>query len=107
MARRLATIARQINEQHEGFTASIRRVEVSTDRKIGRLRWPGKGRRGNELTVVHDETGVVLLCHNSAETYRRNIEVERWLDEFVNDRIFDSFNGWQSVEEWIAARAKR
>jgi len=50
-----------------------------TDRKIGRLRWPGKGRYGNRLIVRDEATQLVLLDHNAAETYRSNDEVESWL----------------------------
>jgi predicted Zn-ribbon and HTH transcriptional regulator len=78
MGRRLATIAREINEDIPGFTATIERGYCNTDRKMGRLRWPGKGREGNRL-IVRNEAGKVVLDHNAAETYRNNAEVEEWL----------------------------
>lgn len=78
MARRLATIAKEINAEVEGFTAEIVRGYCNTDRKIGRLRWAGKGREGNKL-VVRNADGNVVLSHNAAETYRMNSEVEEWL----------------------------
>ena len=54
----------------------------NTDRKVGRLRAPGKGRRGNRL-IVQDDAGKVVLDHNSAETYRYNGEVEYWLTDWL------------------------
>jgi len=80
MARRLATIAKEINEVTP-YTATIVRGYCNTDRKIAgtRLRWPGKGREGNRL-IVRDEGGNVVLDHNAAETYRMNSEVEEWLE---------------------------
>lgn len=57
----------------------VERGYCNTDRKIGRLRWPGKGRWGSHI-IVRDEKGKVLLDHNNAETYRRTSEVRRWMD---------------------------
>lgn len=82
MSRRLTTIAAEINTL-PGFTASVEKVRVDTDRLVqngGRhLRVPGKGKMGNQITVVHDRTGRKLLIHNSAAAYRSNDEVEHWL----------------------------
>lgn len=78
MARRLATIARDINDNIDGFTATVERGYCSTDRKVGRLRVPGNGRYGSRL-VVRNADGNVVLDHNSAIPYRRNDEVETWL----------------------------
>lgn len=79
MGRRLATIAKEINEVTP-YTAAIQRGYYNTDRKIAgtRLRWLGKGREGNRL-IVKDDQGNVVLDHNAAETYRTNEEVEEWL----------------------------
>lgn len=78
MGRRLKTIAADINDNCPGLTARVERGYCNTDRKIGRLRWPGKGRRGNRL-IVTDDKGEVVLDHNATETYRRNEDVEWWL----------------------------
>lgn len=78
MARRLSTIAKDINDNCDGFTAVIERGYCNTDRKIGRLRWPGKGREGTRL-IVRNANGKVVFDHNAAETYRTNAEVEAWL----------------------------
>lgn len=78
-ARRLPAIAAWINANLAGLgiAARIERGYCNTDRKIGRLRRPGKGRQGNRLIVTHG--GSVVLDHNAAETYRTNSEVEHWL----------------------------
>ena len=72
-APRLAAIAAWINGLGNGYTAEIVRGYCNTDRQIGRLRWPGKGREGNRL-VVRAANGDVVIDHNSAETYRVNEE---------------------------------
>jgi hypothetical protein len=82
MSRRLATIAREINEHCSGITAKIVQGYCDTDRKIGRLRVPGKGRYGNRIIIHDDATGRVLFDHNAAETYRCNAEVEYWLADW-------------------------
>lgn len=58
----------------------------STDRKIGRLRWPGKGRKG---TVLRIHLRSVALCadyqalyrHDTSETYRRHAEARAWVTD--------------------------
>ena len=75
--RRLKTLAAIINTC-DCCVAEIVPGFSNTDRKIGRLRHAGKGRRGNRL-IVKDLTGRVVLDHNSAETYRSNSEVEAWI----------------------------
>lgn len=79
MARRLKTISRDINQTlgHLGYVARVEPWSYNTDRKIGRLRHPGKGREGNRLVVRLQ--GVEVFVHNAAETYRHNDEVEEWL----------------------------
>jgi len=84
MARRLKTLAKEINNL-PGYTAEIVEGYCNTDRKIGRLRSPGKGRYGNQL-IVKDLQGNVVLDHNAAETYRYNEEVERWLEDHTVDK---------------------
>lgn len=78
MARRLKTLAQEINTI-EGLTAEVVEGFFNTDRKVGRLRRPGKGRYGNRL-IVRDAQGNIILDHNGAETYRTNEEVENWLE---------------------------
>jgi hypothetical protein len=82
VARRLPTIARWINENVPELRARIESGYCNTDRKIGRLRWPGKGRTGNRL-IVERKRGGVVLDHNAAEAYRTNAEVERWLARWL------------------------
>lgn len=80
MALRLATLAKIINEANAGYRASIVEGYCNTDRKVGRFRHPGKGRRGNRL-IVKDAAGNVALDHNAAETYRTNSEVVYWMSK--------------------------
>lgn len=79
MARRLSTIAKWVNSNlaDEGYRARIENGYCNTDRKVGSLRWPGRGRTGSRLIV--ERHGVCVFDHNSAETYRTNAEVEDWL----------------------------
>jgi len=78
-SRRLPAIAAwiNVNMSRYGYLAKIEAGYCNTDRKIGRLRIPGKGRHGNRLIVLRE--GVAVLDHNAAETYRTNSEVESWL----------------------------
>ncbi len=85
-ARRLAAIAAWINENLPALEARIERSYCNTDRKVGRLRWPGKGRHGNKIIVTERATGSVLLDHDGAQTYRTNAEVERWLGGYLARR---------------------
>ena len=80
MGRRLPTLAKWINANmaDKGYEAKIEGGYCNTDRKIGRLRCPGKGRTGNQLVVTR--YGTKVLDHNSAETYRTNQEAESWLE---------------------------
>ncbi len=85
-ARRLKTLAEEINRLFPVFIATIEAGFCNTDRKITgtRLRRPGKGRRGNRLVVRWRALPALdprssVFSHNAAETYRSNAEVERWL----------------------------
>jgi len=84
MARRLKQIAEDINARFPRLVATIEKGYCNTDRKIGRLRSPGKGRTGNRLVVRWRYLWAIdpkskVFDHNAAETYRCNEEVERWL----------------------------
>ncbi len=78
---RLPTIAALINGLENGYRAEIVEGYCSTDRDIPgtRLIHRGKGRKGNRL-IVRDPQGKVVWDHNSAETYRENGEVLRWVE---------------------------
>jgi hypothetical protein len=89
--RRLVTIAKWINTHLTDLFAVAVSGFCNTDRQIGRLRHPGKGRHGTRL-IVYDRTRgegrhytswPVVLDHNSAQTYRNNSEVERWLEHLI------------------------
>lgn len=75
MARRLKTLAKVI--QSLGFDVELCDGYCNTDKKVGRQRHPGKGRSGTRLIVRWK--GIVVLDHNSAQTYRCNQEVEDWI----------------------------
>jgi len=78
---RLSTMAKYICDEL-GYTVHIRPVTVTKDTRIGgtRLRRPGKREyTGYVLEVV--DYGVVLFRHDTTETYRRNVEVARWIIE--------------------------
>ena len=93
MARRLKTIAKWINENVPELNATVQPSTYSTDRKIGRLRWPGKGRKGNRLIVTRKRGDVVIIDHNSAETYRTNAEVEEWLARWIAGKCTGTWCG--------------
>jgi len=63
-----------------GYAAEVDHSFCSTDThyKGSRLRRPGLGREGNKL-VLFDDSKRQLFSHNSAETYRKNVEVAEWL----------------------------
>lgn len=94
-ARRLKAIAEWINANLPGYHAELERVTVNTDRpKPKGLRYrvhTGMGRTGNLLKVWKDTPPAERLrtrphfCHNAAETYRDNSEVERWLAREVKE----------------------
>lgn len=103
MARRLPTIARYINEHVPGLAATIERGFCNTDRKIGRLRIPGKGRNGNKL-IVRDQSGTIVLNHNAAETYRYNSEVEAWLSRWKETHAVIPFQDTPPIQFGCDAR---
>lgn len=97
-ARRLATIAAWINAEIPGLVARIEEGYCNTDRKIGRLRVAGKGRRGSHLIVhVKDHPRWIVLDHNSAETYRTNSEVEAWIEKWQSG-VWWNFSKWTTKQ---------
>lgn len=90
-ARRLSTLARYINESLDGYEAKLMDGYCNTDTKIGRLRIPGKGRYGNQIKVRRAD-GLLVLNHNSAETYRSNQEVEEWIRRVESGWTPDTLN---------------
>lgn len=67
--------------------AQVDRIRTSTDRKIGRLRWPGKGRQGLILEIWlvdpprQRSAERRLYRHESSETYRRHSEAREWVEK--------------------------
>lgn len=93
-ARRLATIAKAINESQTRYVARIEKSFSNTDRpKPVGLRYrihTGKGRQGNKLIIEDTKkrrvrrgalglVPVVVLEHDASETYSMNYEVEEWV----------------------------
>lgn len=84
---RLSVLTTFIRETWPELTVTLEPWTSSTDRKIGRLCWPGAGRKGKRLEVKYrrrvagDPLGVyrTLLSHTSSETYRHNGEVCEWI----------------------------
>lgn len=82
---RLASLAKFINDRLPGYVAKIEPGYCNTDRKVGRLRIPGRGRNGNKLVVR--KNGEVVFDHNAAETYRKNSEVVNWIEGRIVGRM--------------------
>jgi len=92
MARRLKTIAKYINENLPGLTATVNSSWSSTDQKAAGYRYitnPGKGRSGNRLKVFSQ--GTLVFDHDSSKTYRTNDEVEQWLADYEAGKCIDPF----------------
>lgn len=89
---RLPALAEFIRDRWPELRVTLEEWTTSTDRKAGRLRIPGRGRRGKRLTVYDralDRSGYgcresVLLQHHSGETYRFNSDVCEWIVARLN-----------------------
>lgn len=80
-----------VDDKKRPVRATVESRRVSTDRKAGRLRVPGKGRQGLLLKIVlidtpaptgdwwYDRRRGILFEHNSGETYRRHDEAREWV----------------------------
>ncbi len=89
----IRTLADEIRRRWPALLVTVEKSHANTDRQIGRLRWPGKGRDGTRI-IVRDPAQMepprwgakptnepmVLLDHDNAETYRRTDDVKRWID---------------------------
>jgi hypothetical protein len=80
-------LAATIRARWPYLDVEVTQGHASTDRKIGRLRLPGKGRTGSRL-IVRNTKGEVLLDHNQAETYRRVSDVVEWMERYANEFHF-------------------
>ena len=73
-----------VDDQGRLVEARVDSWRTNTDRKIGRLRWPGKGRQGLLLEIW--PVGAVfypdqrLFRHESSGTYRRHREAREWVE---------------------------
>lgn len=78
---RISVLAEFIKTEMPELRVSVEQGYCNTDRKPAGFRFitsPGKGRKGNRLKVQNKD-GTFLLDHNSAETYRSNDEIVRWI----------------------------
>jgi len=83
---RLSVLARFIEETWPDLRVTLRPWTTNTDAKIGRLRWPGKERKGKLLEVRDPQLGRDGLCdrglilrHESGDAYRHNGDVCQWI----------------------------
>lgn len=74
-------LAKEIKQRWPHLDVRVERGYCNTDRQMGRLRRPGKGRWGARLYVFN--AGVLLLDHNNAETYRRTSDVREWMERYA------------------------
>lgn len=99
--RRLGAIAAWINANTAvlELRATTERGHCNTDWKPAGFRYivrPGKGREGTRIKIFSTTSKAtrgaahfgaaepgLLLDHNSAETYRHNFEVEKWLADRI------------------------
>jgi hypothetical protein len=92
---RLSVLADYINRAFPELEAEVEATEYNTDRHPKGVMWriPGKGRKGNKLTVYRraDDymtriTSNPVFRHNAAETYRHNYEVCAWVVKYERER---------------------
>lgn len=79
-----------------GLRAKVEPWRSSTDRKIGRLSWPGKGRKGSRIRIWCGDA--LVLDHKNSETYRRVSEVTDWLTRWERGERVDYYG--QPAENW-------
>lgn len=85
MARQtIRTLAAEMMRRFPELQAIVTQGHCNTDRKIGRLRRPGGGRRGSLVTVTKGTQ--VIFQHNNAETYRHTGEVRDWIERYARSR---------------------
>ena len=75
---RLKTLAKYINEFIDGYVARVRGGFHESCRVYGRVAVTGTS-RSTTILEVRNSDGVLVLRHNSAETYRTNYDVVKWI----------------------------
>jgi len=86
--RSLKKLAEWINENSKEYKAEIVEGYCNTDRQLyagSRIRVPGQGRYGNKIVIRDRKSNKVVKEHNSAETYRRNYEIEEWVYDNISN----------------------
>lgn len=96
----LKQLAVFINEYVPGLKAEAIKVTESTDRQLvgTRMRIPGKGSEGY-LIEIRSDTGIIKT-HNSAETYRHNGEIVRWIAEWIGMKHKEAFKLERKWVNW-------
>lgn len=95
-------LAKLIEKRWPHLVVKVESWKSSTDRSIGRLRWPGKGRTGSRITVEQYDLNEVyrfktLLDHRNSETYRRLTEVVEWMRSYAKSRGERIPKSWQGI----------
>ena len=101
-ARKIPQMADAIRAEFPELRVECRPSTYNTDRKCGRLRIPGKGRAGYVIRI-YNANGDQLLSHHSGETYRKNYEVEHWIEEYRAGRrswMWGSEREWKPPKNW-------
>lgn len=91
MARRLKTLAKLINDTMPGYRAEVSAEVMNTDRKMGRLRWPGKGRPGNCIRIYQrpetsDGWEREVFSYHTGEWPQTNECVEQWIERTLSHK---------------------
>lgn len=79
----LKALGRYVEERFPFLRVEIGKGYCNTDTRVAGTRFirRGKGRTGTLFTVFRRKTNERVFQHNAAETYRRNSEVERWIQD--------------------------
>lgn len=95
-------LAKLIEKRWPHLFVKVESWKSSTDRSIGRLRWPGKGRTGSRLSIYEmqfdgmPETQPIHV-HKNSETYRRLTEVVEWMRSYAKSRGERVPKSWQGI----------
>lgn len=78
-------LAEEIRQLWPHLEVRVERWRADTDRKVGRLRWPGKGRDGSRLLVYDRKKDPLrpIYDHKNSETYRCCADVRGWMERYA------------------------
>lgn len=93
------------------FRAVAESAKSNTDIHHGKIRVPGRGRRGVKLTVwwrrpndmVRDPDEVKIYEHDTSECYRKHAEARAWIKHFLNNRVPEPIRSGETMTavEWV------